>query len=100
MFERELTDIADRISATLSALGVPNAGAVKWQSTPFAGQWGMGTNICFQAAAAEARSGKTVNVPARAQELAQRVAEMHHGNITAANHPEGGAVFRITIPRN
>jgi len=75
MFERELTDIANSISATLSALGVPNAGEVKWQPTPFAGQWGMGTNICFQAAAAEARSGKTVNVQARAQELAQRVAE-------------------------
>jgi arginyl-tRNA synthetase len=75
MFERELTDIANSISATLSALGVPNAGEVKWQPTPFAGQWGMGTNMCFQAAAAEARSGKTVNVQARAQELAQRVAE-------------------------
>jgi len=75
MFERELTDIADSISATLSGLGVPNAGEVKWQPTPLAGQWGMGTNICFQAAAAEARSGKTVNVQARAQELAQRVAE-------------------------
>jgi len=75
MFERELTDIANSISAALSALGVPDAGEVKWQPTPFAGQWGMGTNICFQAAAAEARSGKTVNVQARAQELAQRVAE-------------------------
>jgi len=75
MFERELTDIANSISATLSALGVPNAGEVKWQPTPFAGQWGMGTNMCFQAAAAEARSGKTVNVQARAQELARRVAE-------------------------
>ncbi len=75
MFERELTAIADSILAALSALGVPDAGAVKWQPTPFAGQWGMGTNICFQAAAAEARSGKTVNVPARAQELAQQVAE-------------------------
>jgi arginyl-tRNA synthetase len=35
----------------------------------------MGTNACFQAAAAEARSGRKVNVPARAAELAQRVAE-------------------------
>jgi len=32
--------------------------------------------------------------------VAQRVAEMHHGRISVANHPEGGAVFRITIPRN
>jgi arginyl-tRNA synthetase len=75
MFERELTDIANSISATLSGLGIPNAGEVKWQPTPFAGQWGMGTNICFQAAAAEARSGQKVNVPARAQELARWVAE-------------------------
>lgn len=32
--------------------------------------------------------------------VAQRVAEMHHGSITAANHPQGGAVFRIAIPKS
>jgi len=32
--------------------------------------------------------------------VAQRVAELHHGTITAATHAEGGAVFRITIPKN
>jgi signal transduction histidine kinase len=30
--------------------------------------------------------------------VARRVAEMHGGAITASNHPEGGAVFRILIP--
>ena len=30
--------------------------------------------------------------------VASRVAEMHGGDITASNHPEGGAVFRLTIP--
>ncbi len=75
MFDRELTEIANRITAILTDLGVPDAGEVRWQPTPFAGQWGMGTNICFQAAAAEAKSGRKGNVAARAQELAQIVAE-------------------------
>jgi len=30
--------------------------------------------------------------------VAQRVVEMHGGTITAANHPDGGAVFRLAIP--
>jgi arginyl-tRNA synthetase len=74
MFERELAVIGERISQALAGLGVPETGEVKWQPIPFAGEWGQGTNICFQAAAAEARAGKKVNVPARAQELAQLVA--------------------------
>jgi arginyl-tRNA synthetase len=75
MFERDLETISNHISSILVDLGLPDSNEVKWQPTPFAGQWGMGTNICFQAAAAEAKSGKKVNVPARAQELAQIVAE-------------------------
>jgi arginyl-tRNA synthetase len=74
MFERELAAIADQIANILSEIGVPDPGEIKWQPTPYAGQWGMGANVCFQAAAAEARSGKKVNVPARAQELARLVA--------------------------
>lgn len=31
--------------------------------------------------------------------VALRVAEMHGGTITAGNHPDGGAVFRIAIPK-
>ncbi len=30
--------------------------------------------------------------------VALRVAELHGGTITASNHPEGGAVFRIALP--
>jgi two-component system, NtrC family, sensor histidine kinase HydH len=30
--------------------------------------------------------------------VAQRVVEMHGGTIVASNHPDGGAVFRITLP--
>jgi arginyl-tRNA synthetase len=75
VFEQDLAALAAQIKTTLAALDLPDAGEVKWQPTPFAGQWGLGTNICFQAAAAEARRGRKVNVPQRAQELAQTVAE-------------------------
>src|SRR5258708_16762802 len=75
MFERDLAGIGEQITAILATLGITHAGEVKWQPTPFAGEWGQGTNIAFQAAAAEAKSGKKVNVPARAQELARLIAE-------------------------
>ncbi|HUF68498.1 MAG TPA: ATP-binding protein [Longimicrobiales bacterium] len=32
--------------------------------------------------------------------VASRIADMHDGSITAANHPDGGAIFRIEIPRS
>src|SRR5258708_17798656 len=75
MFERDLAGIGEQITAILATLGITTAGEVKWQPTPFAGEWGQGTNIAFQAAAAEAKAGKKVNVPARAQELARLIAE-------------------------
>jgi arginyl-tRNA synthetase len=81
MFTRDLTALGQTLTAILAEFGVPAPGDAKWQPTPFAGQWGMGTNLCFQAAAEEAKSGKKVNVPARAQELARLVAERLRGNL-------------------
>jgi arginyl-tRNA synthetase len=73
MFESDLAVIGEDILQIFAGLDVPAPSEVKWQPTPFAGEWGQGTNICFLAAAAEARAGKKVSVPARAQELAQLV---------------------------
>jgi arginyl-tRNA synthetase len=81
MFTRDLTALGQTLTAALIELGVPSPGEPKWQPTPFAGQWGMGTNLCFQAAAAEAKAGKKVNVLARANELARLVAEKLRGSL-------------------
>ena len=81
MFTQDLTALGQQITAALAELGVPDPGEARWQPTPFAGQWGMGTNLCFQAAASEAKQGKKVNVPARAQELARLVTEKLRGSL-------------------
>jgi arginyl-tRNA synthetase len=75
MFESDLALIAQQITTVLAELDVPDPGEIRWQPVPFAGEWGLGTNVAFQAAAAEARSGKKLAVPARAQELAKLLAE-------------------------
>lgn len=71
MFENQL-DLASRtILKAISSLGLPAPDEINWASTPFSGQWGFGTAVCFQVAAAEARSGKEISVPVRAEELAE-----------------------------
>ncbi|MEJ2605210.1 MAG: hypothetical protein P8Z41_00895, partial [Anaerolineales bacterium] len=70
MFNIELDQVAENIRETCSRLGLPVSGRIQWQPIPFKGQWGFGTNACFQLAAEEARSGKKVNVPERAREIA------------------------------
>ena len=48
---------------------------MQWTPAPFAGQWGITTSF-FQAASQEAKQkGLRTNVPLRAQEMAQNVAE-------------------------
>lgn len=48
---------------------------MQWSPTPFAGQWGLTTSF-FQAASLESKQkGHKVNVPQRAQEMAQLVAD-------------------------
>jgi len=73
MFLKELNQTAELIKASIRSTVPEFSGDVDWQPIPFKGQWGYGTTACFQAAAAEARAGKKINVPARSQEIAARV---------------------------
>jgi len=76
MFEAELLAASQSINQSFDTLGIPRPYSISWAATPFAGQWGFGTAACFQVAAAEARSGKPVKVPVRAQEIAEAVLDM------------------------
>lgn len=71
MFAQELSQAAASIRDAFTRLDIPLPERIEWQSTPFEGQWGYGTNACFQAAAEEARRGIKVHVPSRAQEIAE-----------------------------
>jgi arginyl-tRNA synthetase len=74
MFEREQRAIDNQIRAYLSSLEIPEPEEIQWNSIPFAGSWGISTP-CFPLAAQEARSGKKINIPQRAQEIAEGIAE-------------------------
>jgi arginyl-tRNA synthetase len=75
MFIEELNHVAHSIEQILSRLDLPQPDSINWSPTPFEGEWGFGTSICFRVAAEEARRKTGVNVPARAQEIAQTLAE-------------------------
>ena len=74
MFEREQAAIEKQIRAYLASQDIPEPDEIQWNPIPFAGGWGISTP-CFPLAAQEARSGKKVNVPQRAQEIASGLAE-------------------------
>ncbi len=78
MFEQEQTLIETKIREYLTAQGVENP-ALEVRQIPFSGEWGMAFPL-FPIAAAEARSGKKVIVPKRAQELAEGI-KAHLGKL-------------------
>lgn len=71
MFEKEQQLIEAGIRAFCEQNAIPLT-ELKWTRIPFSGEWGISTSF-FATAAAEARSGKKVNVPQRAQEIADGV---------------------------
>jgi arginyl-tRNA synthetase len=74
VFETELSALSEQILERLPSLGAPAPERVEWIPVPFHGRWGFGTTACFQAAAAEARAGKGIRVPERAEALARELA--------------------------
>ena len=73
MFNQEQANIEEKIRTFLEQNDIPQVEQLKWSAIPFSGEWGTSTSF-FEIAAQEARSGKKVNVPQRAQEIAEQVA--------------------------
>jgi arginyl-tRNA synthetase len=71
MFQTEQQSVETRIKSFCEANEIPLA-ALEWKPIPFSGEWGITTSF-FATAAAEARAGKKVVVPQRAQEIADLV---------------------------
>ena len=76
MFDQELEAVSLLVRQAFDRLGVPIPEKIEWIPTPFSGQWGFGTAVCYQVAAAEAKSGKKVDVRERAPDLARQVADL------------------------
>ena len=68
MFETYKTQIEEQLTVILQKEGIQSA-VFQWSEIPFSGHWGISTSF-FQIAAQEAKSGKKINVPQRAAELA------------------------------
>ena len=79
MFESLQRDISEKIRFYCTEHQLPQPGEIAWSPIPFAGEWGISTSF-FQLAATEARrareeTGRSINVPQRAQDLANAIAE-------------------------
>jgi arginyl-tRNA synthetase len=74
MFRKEQLQVEDGIKSILKDHGIPLPEKLNWTSVPFAGEWGIATSF-FKVAALEAKSGKSVKVPQRAEEIARLVSE-------------------------
>jgi arginyl-tRNA synthetase len=71
MFEKEQQVIEARIRDFCARNEIP-LGELKWSRIPFSGEWGLSTSF-FATAALEAHSGKKIQVPQRAQDIAEQV---------------------------
>ncbi len=71
MFEEAQQAVEAGIRTYCEQNAIPLA-ELKWSRIPFSGEWGLSTSF-FATAAAEARSGSKINVPQRAQEIAEQV---------------------------
>jgi len=86
MFEIEKSNIAAKIQAYLAVEGIQSS-PLEFRQIPFSGEWGLAVPL-FPAAASEARSGKKVIVPKRAQELAEGIKHELQGLPLGFSHME------------
>jgi arginyl-tRNA synthetase len=74
LFRNEQLQVESGIKKILKSHDIPTSEDFGWTPIPFSGEWGIATSF-FKSAAEEAKSGKTDNVPHRAEEIAQLVAK-------------------------
>ena len=85
MFEKEKNKLNLRIKDYLKREGI-DVPLIEFRQIPFSGEWGLAIPL-FPIAAGEARSGKKVNVPKRAQELAQGIKD-NLGDLQEFSHSD------------
>ena len=78
MFRSEKRRVEKILRNFLEQEEIPVPESFQWKPIPFSGEWGMSVSF-FKAAAQEARSGKQVNVPERAGEIARMAADLISG---------------------
>jgi arginyl-tRNA synthetase len=83
MFEKEKAKLEVKIKEFLKEQGIEDP-PIEFRQIPFSGEWGLAVPM-FPIAAGEARSGKRVIVPKRAQELAEGTRE-YLGNMQEFSH--------------
>jgi len=86
MFEEEKLLIESKIRTYLQTEGIENA-PLEFRQIPFSGEWGMAVPL-FPVAASEARSGKKVIVPQRAQALAEGIKAHLGDSLGGFSHAE------------
>ncbi|MFO8035824.1 MAG: arginine--tRNA ligase [Anaerolineales bacterium] len=75
MFNTEKKQVEETIRDFLARAGIPAPDSFQWKPIPFSGEWGISVSF-FKTAALEAQTGKEVNVPERASEIARLVAAL------------------------
>lgn len=74
MFQEEQKQVEQQIYTIFKEKSIPLPEDLAWTPVPFSGEWGISTSF-FKVAALEAKSGKSLHVPQRAEEIAQLVSE-------------------------
>ena len=90
MFEKEQQTIEAKVRAYCAQNDIPLA-ELKWQPIPFSGEWGISTSF-FATAALETRAGKKIQVPKRAQEIAEQI----KGAVLSVSKDQIGSVDGIS----
>ena len=86
MFDQEKSLVELKIKTYLQSEGIDDCN-LEFRQIPFSGEWGLAVPL-FPLAAAEARLGKKISVPQRAQELAEGIQAYLGDDLGGFSHVE------------